>query len=239
MKLTSGLLLLAQILFLTTFLAAEPLEILADTGQIQARETVYLYASRWRHGMAGNWPVYMPGFFGVALTVWFWALRRTPSQMLREGSGLTLLALLVALLLQPASTAVMVAQFQAETGLAVADNAGSLPSNTAIGIFRSAYTLWTFGVGIVAIQIAIARLQLWPLALPFVMNLILAAIRPWTVGDFTNHWIQQALDLNPVAGFSLLAVVSAAVVMLLGQITWSTRDGGSFGSSVRAARQPR
>jgi len=225
MKLTALFLLVAQIVFLTTFLAAEPLEILADRGEIQARETAYLYASRWRHGMTGNWPMYMPGFFAVAVSVWFWALRRTPMQTIREGLGLTLAALLVALLLQPLGAAAIARQFQAETGLIFIDHVGQLPSNTAIGIFRSVYTLLTFAVGIVSIQIAVGRRRLWPLAVPFVMNLILAAIRPWTVTDFTNYWIQQTIDLNPVAQFSLLAAVSAAVVMALGQMAWSRRNG--------------
>jgi hypothetical protein len=239
MRLTALLLVAAEIVFLTTFLAAEPLEILADTGQIQARETAYLYASRWRHGMAGNWPMYMPGFFAVALSVWFWALRRDLRQMIREGLGLTLIALLAALLLQPLGAAAIAGQFQAETGLVAVDHVSQLPSNTAVGIFRSVYTLVTFGVGIISIQIAIGTRRLWPLLLPIVMNLILAAIRPWTVTDFTNHWIQQAIDLNPVAEFSLLAAISAGVLMALGQITWSRRTGGSFESPERRVRPPR
>jgi hypothetical protein len=238
MRLTALFLLVAQIVFLATFLAAEPLEILADTGQIQARETAYLYASRWRHGMAGNWPMYMPGFFAVAISAWFWALRRTPRQMIQQGLGLMLVALVVALLLQPLGAAAVAGQFQAETGLLTSDALSRLSSNTAIGIFRSVYTLLTFTVGIVSIQIAIDRRRPWPLLLPLVMNLILAAIRPWTVGDFTHHWIRQTLDLNPVATFSLLAAISAAVVMVLGQITWSRRNGGSFGSVAQTARHP-
>jgi hypothetical protein len=237
MRLTALLLVVAEILFLTTFLAAEPLEILADTGRIQARETAYLYASRWRHGMAGNWPMYMSGFFAVAISVWFWALRRDLRQMIREGLGLTLLALLAAVLLQPLGAAAIAAQFQTETGLVAVDHVSQLPSNTAVGIFRSVYTLLTFAVGIVSIQIAIARRRLWPLLVPVVMNVILASIRPWTVTDFTNHWIEQAIDLNPVAGFSLLAAISAAVLMLLGQITWSRRGEGNSGSRGRTERR--
>jgi len=242
MRLTALFLLVAQIVFLTTFLAAEPLEILADMGQIQARETAYQYASRWRHGMAGNWPMYMPGFFGVAISVWFWALRRTPRQMIRESAVLMVVALVVALLLQPLGAAAIAGQFQAETGLLTNVGVSRVPSNTAIGIFRSIYTLLTFAVGVVSIQIAIDRRRPWPLLLPLVMNLILAAIRPWTVGDFTNHWIRQTLDLNPVATFSLLAAISAALVMVLGQIGFAQKvdsqgsENSPPGSGGEAAR---
>jgi hypothetical protein len=231
---TAMLFFLAEVIFLTTFLAAEPLEILADTGQIQARETAYLYASRWRHGMTGNWPMYMPGFFAVALTVWFWALRRNLRQVLREGLGLTAAALVVAMLIQPFGADAVARQFQSETSL-VLEHVPELPSNTAIGVFRSVYTLVTFAVGIVSIQIAIGRRTLRPLAVPFVMNLILASIRPWTVGDFTSHWMQQVMDLSPVANFSLLAAISAAVLMLVGQITWSRRIANNFESPARSA----
>jgi hypothetical protein len=233
---TALLLLAAEIVFLTTFLAAEPLEILADTGQIQARDTAYLYASRWRHGMTGDWPMYMPGFFAVALTVWFWALQRNLRQMLREGSVLTLAALVVAIWIQPFGAEAIARQFQSETSLLL-DHVSELPSNSAIGLFRSVYTLATFAVGIVSIQIAIARRTLWPLAVPLVMNLILASIRPWTVSDFTNYWMQQVLDLSPVANFSLLAAVSAAVLMFVAQITWSRRSANSFELPARPANR--
>ena len=72
---SSALMLVACILFLWMFFAAATLERTADLGGISAppgrevRLLAYEYAARWRHGMAGNSPLYMPGFFAVGTVV--------------------------------------------------------------------------------------------------------------------------------------------------------------------------
>lgn len=58
------------------FLAADSLEQLAASGAFgDAREAqaAFAFAASWRHGMAGNSPVYMPGFFAVAIAAWIWS----------------------------------------------------------------------------------------------------------------------------------------------------------------------
>jgi hypothetical protein len=35
-------------------------------------EAVLQFAADWRHGMAGNSPIYMPGFFALAAAAWYW-----------------------------------------------------------------------------------------------------------------------------------------------------------------------
>jgi hypothetical protein len=56
--------------FLWMFLAVAPLESLGDSGGFSGTDlsrvaaTSYRFAADWRHGMAGNSPLYMPGFFG-------------------------------------------------------------------------------------------------------------------------------------------------------------------------------
>ena len=241
MTATTIALFLAEILFLATFLSAEPLEIMADAGQIPMVETAYLYASRWRHGMAGSWPFYMSGFFAVAIAVWFWSLKRSVREMIVEGCGLTLFALLVAFLLQPFGTASIVTQFQTETGL-LCD--GQPPANTIVGIFRSLYTLVTFAVGIVSIRLVLARCLagkrlgcLTPLILPVVMNLILALIRPWTVGDLTSYWLIQLRDLNPVATLSFAGVLFAAAGMLAAQLIASRHGADTHGLAAKTGHR--
>src|SRR5262245_50841691 len=96
----SVFLFLAEALFLWMFLATEPLELLVDGGRLSASQNTdknadlaaaaYQFAARWRHGMAGNAPLYMPGFFAVALTAWPWALRRSVAQMAVESAPLLL-----------------------------------------------------------------------------------------------------------------------------------------------------
>ena len=79
------------------FLAAAPLETLAATGGLAGRHEAdvvaegYRVAADWRHGMAGNSPLYMPGFFALAVAAWFWAdSSRTPAMRLIVEGGMIL-----------------------------------------------------------------------------------------------------------------------------------------------------
>jgi hypothetical protein len=54
------------------------------------------------------------------------------------------------------------------------------------------------------------------LIVPIVMNVILAMIRPWTVGDFTSYWFRGAMDGALVASLSCVAVA-----ITLGAMVWS------------------
>ena len=65
--LTSGLVVAAQALFLWMFLSADPLE------QVAPSAAAWRFASDWRHGMAGNSWLYMPGFFATAAALWLYA----------------------------------------------------------------------------------------------------------------------------------------------------------------------
>src|SRR5262245_8022102 len=99
------------------FLATEPLELLVDRGLLSGPQNLdlgaaaYQFAARWRHGMAGHSPIYVPGFFAVALTTWPWALRRSVAQMAKESATLLPAALLAALIAQPYGAAVVVGRF--------------------------------------------------------------------------------------------------------------------------------
>ena len=211
MSRTSIFLLLAEALFLWMFLAAEPLELLVDRGLISGPQNVdpgaaaYQFAARWRHGMAGHSPLYMPGFFAVALTAWPWAMRRSIAQMAAESVPLLLGAFLAALIAQPYGAAMVVSRFEREFGAI----AGEVPANTGVGIVRALYTLLTFKIGIVTIQRMVAMRRLIFFVIPILMNGLLSQIRPWTVGDFTRYWFQRAVQCDFVAWLSLgIAVVS-------------------------------
>ena len=88
--------LVACTFFLWMFFAAATLERTADVGGISpssgrdAHAVAYEFAARWRHGMSGNSPLYMPGFFAVAIAAWFWCAGKSLTRLLVE--GLTLLA---------------------------------------------------------------------------------------------------------------------------------------------------
>ena len=240
MSRASIFLFLAEALFLWMFLATEPLELLVDKGGLSGPEnmdlgaTAYQFAARWRHGMAGHFPIYMPGFFAVALTAWPWALRRSVAQMTAESGPLLLVALLIALIAQPFGAAMVVGRFERE----FAAVAGMTPANTAVGIVRAVYTLLTFKIGIVTIQRVLAFRKVIFFVIPIVMNAVLSQIRPWTVGDFTSYWLQQAVQYEFVAWLSLgIAAVSGVMMFHSGWINESKSRGAGFGAVNSNARQ--
>src|SRR5687767_1308759 len=87
----STFVLLACAFFLWMFFAAATLERTAELGWISpspgrdARAVAYDFAARWRHGMAGNSPIYMPGFFAVAIAMWFWSAGKSLRRTVAEG----------------------------------------------------------------------------------------------------------------------------------------------------------
>src|SRR5687768_10596337 len=88
---TFTLALAACTFFLWMFSAAATLEHTAELGGISAstgrdaHAIAYEFAARWRHGMAGNSPLYMPGFFVVAIATWFWCAGKNLMRTLVEG----------------------------------------------------------------------------------------------------------------------------------------------------------
>jgi len=245
MKLTSTALILAEILFLWMFLAAEPLELMADgemlagLDQVTLRDTAYAFSARWRHGMSGNSPIYMPGFFAVAVTVWFWAIGKDVRRMISEGASLTFISLLAALLIQPMGTSIVMQQFQEDFAVVAT---GALPSNTLLGVFRAVFTLATFAIGIISLQKVLVLRSAFPLVLPAAMNVVLALIRPWTVADFTGFWWNGILQYNLVAHISALSAIICGAVMFHAQrisaSTFRKEAAGSCDSSEPREQQP-
>src|SRR3954452_2707705 len=97
----AALLLVSKTLFLWMFFSVAPLERMADKGLLfacgaDARVTAYEFAARWRHGMASNSPLFMPGFFAVALACWFWSRRKSFRLIILEGALVLALAFLFA-----------------------------------------------------------------------------------------------------------------------------------------------
>ena len=213
---TFALLLLSCAFFLWMFFAAAALEHTADLGgttsssEKDARAAAYEYAARWRHGMAGNSPVYMPGFFAVAIAVWFWSARKTLWRTLAEGllvlGGAAVLASLLASYAAPR----IVSSFQAQEHFTVSQTASS---GTWVSSAQGVYSLLTWATVIIAARWSIKRKSFKPLLVPFALNVILALVRPWTVADFTSMWVSQALDGKPVAVISFMLIPLLAGLM--------------------------
>jgi len=216
---TASLTLVACTLFLWMFFAAATLERTAETGGISApagqdaRALAFEFAAAWRHGMAGNSPLYMPGFFAAAMALWFWSEGRRIPRLLVEGAILMTAASICAALLAPLAAQRILNTFIAQEGFS-ATQAES--SGTWIAFIQGIYSLLTFGTFIIASRFAIRLRSLKPLLIPFALNVALAFLRPWTVADFTSHWMRQTLDGETVAVISLLLVP-----VIAGYMAWS------------------
>ena len=205
--------LVACILFLWMFFAAATLERTADLGGISApsgrevRALAYEYAAQWRHGMAGNSPLYMPGFFAVAIATWFWCAGRSLSRILLEGAVILITASVCASMLAPLAAQAILDNFAAREGFTASHAA---VSGTWVAYVQGIYSLVTWSSLIIASRFSVRYRSLKPLLVPLVLNLILALVRPWTVADFTSQWVRQTLDgeMNAVLSFLVVPILS-------------------------------
>jgi hypothetical protein len=215
---TSTFALVACIVFLWMVFAAATLEQTADLGWISAapgrdaRVVAYEFAAKWRHGMAGNSPLYMPGFFAVAIAIWFWCTGKSLPRMLAEGLPLLGVAAVCAALLAPYAAPPILSDFVAQERVNVSRASSS---GTWIASAQGVYSLLTWSTGVIASRWSIRLRSLRPLLIPLGLNLVLALVRPWTVADFTSLWLRQALEGEPAAVISFLLVP-----MISGFLAW-------------------
>jgi len=206
---TGALVLGACIFFLWMFFVAATLERTADLGGISAppgqdaRAVAYQFAAKWRHGMAGNSPIYMPGFFAAAVAIWFWCAAKSLPRMLAEGTLLLGLAAWCATILTPFAVPGIMADFRGQQGFIVSQAASS---GTWVAFAQGVYSLLTWSTLIIAARWSIKLRSPKPLLIPLALNLILAFVRPWTVADFTSQWMRQTIDGEPAAVVSFLLV---------------------------------
>lgn len=207
--LTSIVVLVACTFFLWMFFAAATLERTADLGGISplpgrdARVAAYEFAARWRHGMAENSPIYMPGFFAVAIAMWFWCTRKRLPRILAEGLVLLVAAAICAALLAPYTAPRIASAFTAQEHFNVSNGSSSA---TWISAAQGIYSLITWSTVIIAARWSIRLRSLKPLLIPLVLNVVLALVRPWTVADFTSRWAREAVEGEPVAVISFLLI---------------------------------
>lgn len=196
-------------LFLWMFFAAATLERTAELGGISApsgrdaRAAAYEFAASWRHGMAGNSPLYMPGFFAVAVAMWLWCGGRRLPRIFAEGAILVCAASACAAALAPLAAPRILDNLVAQEGLTVSRAATSA---TWVAYAQGVYSLLTWVTFIVASRVSVRMRTLTPLLIPLVLNLVLALVRPWTVADFTSRWARQTLDGETTAVISFLLV---------------------------------
>ncbi len=212
--LTLALLAACQTLFLWMFLATDPLEQFAwsasprNTG-VETVAAALRFAADWRHGMRGNSWLFMPGFFGVAAALWLHA-RTAPLRFTAFDTAVACASALAAAALGSAAGA-----RDAMSAFALAERLpmpATMPQPSFQAVWLGVYTLTTWSVFVVASRQALITRSLRPFALPAIMSVVLALVRPWTADDFVSLWRERALAGDPIACGSL---VSGVVVIAL------------------------
>lgn len=214
---TGSFLLASVVLFFWMFLSSDGLDQLAAAGGIlaltdeDARDVGHVFAARWRHGMAGGWPLYMPGFFATATAIWFWCRDRRLVRLIFEGIGVMFIAALIAGILAPVGSRFVIAAFTAETGLRPT-GVPSAPSAAALGL--GFLTLISWSSFIIAGQRAIVNRRLEPFLAPAAFAVLLALARPVTLGDAFAIWGRRTLSGEPAALFSSLLIPVLAFILV-------------------------
>jgi hypothetical protein len=145
----------------------------------------------------------MPGFFAVALASWFWCDKKSLLRMLLEGFTLLAVAAVCAAVLARYAAPRIVSDFSEQAGVSISQFSSA---GTGIAWAQGSYSLLTWTTVIIASRWSIKLRSPKPLLIPFVLNLILAFVRPWTVADLTSQWLNEAFDGEPTAVISLLLV---------------------------------
>jgi hypothetical protein len=211
----------AQTFFLWMFLAAAPIEALADDGALRApgdgdvAVEAYRFAANWRHGMAGNSPIYMPGFFALAIAAWLWSATKTLGQLVIEGGGLLLVSLAVAWGCANAAEPVILASLERGVGSSAA---APWPTPPWRAVLQGLYTAAAWMTVVVSCRRALAHRSFAPLLVVPPVAVVLALIRPWTVDDFAKLWITR------IARGDVVALASAIAIPLVGWILYRTEQ---------------
>ena len=211
------LLFAALFFFLWMFLAAESLQETAAAGRFLGPEgadagaVAERYSYEWRHGMAGGWPLFVPGFFAVAVATVLWSSGRTIRGVVVQGATALLFALLAAKLLTPLGTDWLTPYFERDTGLVLA---GSPVHATWSAALPGVLTLASWAALMVALQICVTSRSMWPLLAPLACYSVLAVVRPGDVGDLVRPWAQAVWRGETVA------IVSTALIPLVAAVLW-------------------
>jgi hypothetical protein len=214
-------LVLAHVLFLWMYLSAESLERMARQGLVAGPAGMDIvrvadqYAAAWRHGMAGNSWLYLPGFFLAAVSTWMWSLGRRLPSLAIEAVVLLTAAWAIAALLSPLGASSSLASFENAAGV---HRMGAPPGFTVDGASLALYTIATWDVATICCQLSIARRSLRLMWIPIPLNIVLANVRPWTVSDFTSQWAADLADGKGAAVLSAAAVPLVAAFLVLYQL---------------------
>lgn len=210
---TLALLVAADGVFLWMFLSTDPLEQLAVAMRDPVSRTnpALAFAAAWRHGMAGNSWIYMPGFFVTAAALWLHG-RHAPAPLAASCERVLAAMLAIGLSFAASSTgaATVVQAFEATTG---ADVGRVIPAPSWMGTVVGLYTLGTWSVFVLACRAALVKRTYRPFAPAAVLAVGLPFVRPWTVDDFVAHWSAGVATGSAPARMSLALLFIVALLL--------------------------
>ena len=199
------LLVAANVYFLWMFLAVAPIEHIADSGGFTgvSRDVAYRFAADWRHGMAGNSWLYMPGFFAVAIAAWLQAATASLRRFARDQAVALAIAAPAAIVAASIAAPAVLAGFLDSVH---GSSALTAPAVSPRALRDGIYTAFVWAIFVAGTRHAFAGRSLWPLAPAALLTIGLALMRPWTVGDFTTLWADRLRQGDVVAWISVLAI---------------------------------
>jgi hypothetical protein len=217
----------ADCLFLWMFFAAD--KVAASTGEARV-------AAEWRHGMAGGWPFYMPGFFGLTLAIAWWWRGRTWRRRVIEWTAAFAIAGGVAVMLMPLGVALMLNLLSEPAATVEMATTDAAPWSI---LFRGAFTVaawsWFIGLGLHAIDrrrpIALVG------ALPSFLALHIA--RSGEAGSLVHAWFERSRTGDPAAWLTLILVplTGWAVFEIARREATGTYPASSRAANVRGDRE--
>jgi hypothetical protein len=160
------------------------------------------FVADWRHGMAGNSPIYMPGFFALAGAAWYWTRTQSLSRLLVDGVLALAAGSCIAWLAAPIGEAMATAAFEKTSNLTVAKTHSPVWLAGLIG----AYTAVCWTVFVVASKKALVLRTFRPFAIVPLPYVALVFARPWSVNGLLGVWGARAADGDPIALGSLVAI---------------------------------
>lgn len=160
------------------------------------------FVADWRHGMAGNSPIYMPGFFALAAAAWYWTRTQSLSRLLIDGVLALAAGSCVAWLAAPIGEAAATAAFAKTSAVNVPWTHSPVWHAGLIGAYTAA--CWT--VFVVASKKALVLRTFRPFAVVPLPYVALVFARPWTVNGLLGVWGARAADGDPIALGSVVAI---------------------------------
>ncbi len=207
-------------LFLWTFFATEgfkySIKVAESQGILTAelKEVALRFGTAWRHGMEGQWPIYMPGFFVLSVALVSWCRGRSLQLIFWETAFLLPLAAMVAIALGPLGSRILMDTFQHEFGL------GTLPLMFKVSWSRIGTALLTIGCWILFVVTLVRASELRKprlMLLPVMAFAGLHLVRFGEAGALTRTWAERVLLGDRIAILSLLMIplVASALVWLI------------------------